>query len=80
MGEWMDLRALWCNFLPQYYRVILFFFSFENELNPAFGVPSQFVNWSAQPFEPPSETYVSALHHDIWSTKARKLSMALSVN
>ena len=47
--------------------------------NPTFCVPSQFVNWSAQPLEPPSETYVSALH-DIWSTKARKLSMALSVN
>ena len=47
--------------------------------NPTFCVPSQFVNWSAQPFEPPSETYVSALH-DMWSTKARKLSMALSVN
>ena len=47
--------------------------------NPTFCVPSQFVSWSAQPLEPPSETYVSALH-DIWSTKARKLSMALSVN
>ena len=34
---------------------------------------------SAQPLEPPNETYVSALH-DMWSTKARKLSMALSVN
>ena len=47
--------------------------------NPTFCVPSQFVSWSAHPLEPPSETYVSALH-DIWSTKARKLSMALSVN
>ena len=47
--------------------------------NPTFCVPSQFVNWSAQPLEPPGETYVSALH-DMWSTNARKLSMALSVN
>ena len=47
--------------------------------NPTFCVPSQFVSWSAHPLEPPSETYVSALH-DMWSTKARKLSMALSVN
>ena len=30
--------------------------------NPTFCVPSQFVSWSAHPFEPPSETYVSALH------------------
>ncbi len=49
------------------------------ESNPNFCVPSQFINWSALPLEPPSETYVSALH-DIWSTKASKLSMALSVN
>ena len=47
--------------------------------NPTFCVPSQFVSWSAHPLEPPSETYVSALH-DMWSTKVRKLSMALSVN
>ena len=47
--------------------------------NPNFCVPSQFVSWSAQPLELPSETYVSALH-DMWSTKARKLPMALSVN
>lgn len=30
--------------------------------NPIFCVPSQFKSWSAHPFEPPSETYVSALH------------------
>ena len=30
--------------------------------NPTFCVPSQFVSWSAQPLEPLSETYVSALH------------------
>lgn len=47
--------------------------------NPTFCVPSQFVSWSAHPLEPPSETYVSALH-DMWSTNARKVSMALSVN
>ena len=47
--------------------------------NPTFCVPSQFVSWSVHPLEPPSETYVFALH-DKWSTKARKLLMALSVN
>lgn len=47
--------------------------------SPNFCVPSQFVNWSAQPLEPPSEMYASALH-DMRSTKARKLSMELSVN
>ena len=30
--------------------------------NPTFCVPSQFVSWSAQPLEPPSGAYVSALH------------------
>ncbi len=30
--------------------------------NLTFCVPSQFVSWSAQPLEPPIETYVSALH------------------
>ena len=54
-------------------------FLFIGASNPAFCVPSQFVSWSAHPLEPPSETYVSALH-DMWSTKVRKLSMALSVN
>ncbi len=47
--------------------------------SPNFCVPSQFVNWSAQPLKPPSEMYASALH-DMRSTKARKLSMELSVN
>lgn len=42
--------------------------------NPTFCKPSQFVSWSAHPFKPPSETYVSALH-DMWSTNARKLLM-----
>ncbi len=49
------------------------------EPKPNFCVPSQFVSGSAQPFEPPSETYVSA-QHDMWSTKVRKLSMAESIN
>ena len=37
-------------------------FFFDGAPNPNFCVPSQFVSWSAQPLEPPSETYVSALH------------------
>ena len=39
--------------------------------NPFFCVLSQLVSWSAQPLEPPSETYVSALH-DMWLMNERK--------
>ena len=46
--------------------------------NPTFCVPSQFKSWSAHPFEPPSETYVSALH-DMWSMNERKLLTMESV-
>ena len=37
-------------------------FFFGDAPNPNFCVQSQFVIWSAQALEPPSETYVSALH------------------
>ena len=33
-------------------------FFFDGAPNPEFCVPSQLVSWSAQPLEPPSETYV----------------------
>ena len=52
---------------------------FDGAPNPNFCIPSQFVSWSAQPLEAPREAYVFALH-DMWSTKARKMSMALFVN
>ena len=44
------------------YRACLCAFLLGDTPNPIFCVPSQFVSWSAQPLEPPSETYVSALH------------------
>lgn len=68
-----------CHYSLFFYRPSPFSFFCGMLPSPTFCVPSQFVSWSAQPLEPPSETYVSALHN-IWSTKARKLSMGLSVN
>ena len=56
-------------FRVHYFARLLFFWRIPPR--PTFCVPSQFVSWSAHPLEPPSETYVSALH-DIWSTKARR--------
>ena len=68
-----------CHYSLFFYRLIPFSFFCGMLPSPIFCVPSQFVSWSAHPLKPPSETYVSALH-DMWSTKERKLSMALSVN
>ena len=68
-----------CHYSLFFYRPSPFSFFCGMLPSPTFCcVPSQFVSWSAQPLEPPSETYVSALH-DMWSTKARKLPMALFV-
>ena len=51
-----------CHYSLFFYRLIPFSFFCGMLPSPIFCVPSQFVNWSAQPLEPPSETYVSALH------------------
>lgn len=47
-------------------------FLFVAAPHPNSCIPSQFASWPAHPFEPPSESYVSALH-DMWSTNTRKL-------
>ena len=60
-----------CHYSLFFYRPSPFSFFCGMLPSPIFCVPSQFVNWSTQPLEPPSETYVSALHV-MWSTKARK--------
>ena len=73
------LKVCWrieCYYSLFFYRPSPFPFFCGTLPSPTFCVPSQLVSWSAQPLEPPSETYVSALH-DMWSTKARKVSMAL---
>ena len=55
-------------------------FFFDGAPNPNFCVPSQLVSWSAQPLEPPSETYVSCAARHVINERKEVLNDGFVIN